>query len=342
MKRKRSTHDHDPTKCKKPSLSSTEEPESCKLLCTIQQYGILETIVKYLGPNDLLALLLTAKEIYRAVLPRPESISNLLGKMPCSGRGVELRKILHIPLTTEGWEEHVLCQSSSPGCDIEARPCHDCGMTTCNECRIHCVYQSGFERCTKEDEMHNYSGFVLLDPLEVPILSPHHLDMSDTNTAPKWQDPTNSNCQPYHDLGWLDVPYEAGTYGPPELVEGILDLNLGQHSFAFSEASNVEDPSPVLRAFHLATEKRKRVFCDNCLPQRFCENTESGKPHACLCTLRKHVLDQWTCLRCYEKSELALEQMYPDNIGRCSCRVVADKSICLWCSGVIHGTRSAG
>jgi len=338
MKRKWSSKLLAPTTAKKmkPVL---REPVPYSFVRIVQQYGLLKSIVSHLQPEDLLALALSAKAFYHAIVPRRKSIENLLGRMQCPGRGIQIRRRCHqksVFFNMFECTEYVTCGSIATDRVVKTRPCVECKVATCDECRIHCVYQSIYEKPCAEDELPNFSGFIMLNAKEVPILSPHHLHWEHVVTEPKWQDPSTKKVGPYHDSGSIDSPLEESAYGPPENINHILDLDLGQNSLAFSSYSNVADPSPVLRDLYKTTEQRKRWFCDDCL----LHIGSSGKNllhRPCHCTLRGRYLDRWLCLRCYEDEEEKLQECWPTNINKCGCGNQIGRAICTWCWGSVMG-----
>jgi hypothetical protein len=285
------------------------------LAVIFREYGLLETILAGLGPDDLLALLLSSKAIHQALVPRSGSLENLLGKLHCSGRGVNIRNERHKKSTffyTYECKDYVQCSATVKGRCVETRPCVKCRVATCDECRIHCVYQSNFE-----------------NSCDTPILSPHHL--APDEATPRWQDPSIGLAEPYHDQGFIDAPFEDDAFGPPEDVRALLDIDLGRHELAGSALSNVLDPSPVLRALHQATEQRKRRFCNTCLPPDLAQRRQTAQPALCQCTLRKQYLDRWLCIRCYEIEEAAIAKVYPEHHQQCSCGQQLGDVTCLWC-----------
>lgn len=339
IKRKRSPEPAEAESRKRtPQVSSEDESVLCPLIRILQQYGLLASIASGLFPEDLLALALTSKAIHQAISPRPCSLENLLGKLSCPGKGIQIRQKHHKKSTyfyAYDCSEYVQCGSTSD--NVESRPCVNCKVTTCNECRVHCVYQSNYETPGDLDELPNFSGFVLLASPEVPILSPQHMGVDLVLPGLScWQNPSNGHDGPYHDQGFIDVPFDDVTFGPPEFVEDILNRDLGQHSLAASVSSNVPAPSPVLKAFHQISEQRKRQFCEICLPTTFAKRREGSQSMLCHCSLRKRFLDRWLCLRCYEMEETAISKAYPAHIDRCGCAEgSSDYVICLWCSGVV-------
>jgi hypothetical protein len=334
------------------------------LITILQQYGLFEAIVTNLCPDDLLALALVCKASHQAIFPQPGSLDNVLSHLSCSGRGIEIRNRCHVKsnfFSEYDCTEYVHCGSTECQRNIESRPCVKCKVNTCNECRIHCVYQTIYETsCDPDDpaELPNFSGFVLLEPLEQPILSPHHLNPGDATALPRWENPAASDQGPYHDQGHLDVALQSNASAAPEYIDTIIDLDLGQHSFAaLSEHSRYfGSPSPVLLPFAQVAEQRKVFLCEDCFashapkgpsalkpPSRplawlpRAESTETIAP--CHCTMRKRFLDRWLCLRCYEQEGSAVSDFIglapPKWTGQCRCGLHARHILCLWCWGEV-------
>ncbi|XP_014562547.1 hypothetical protein COCVIDRAFT_21548 [Bipolaris victoriae FI3] len=334
LKRQRSSDKMHEKRKKSRQDSAAGSTPSCPLLVALREYGLLENVLSCLYPDDLLALLLCSKSIYQTLVPQPGSLENLLGKLRCSGKGVQIRRERHVKSSffyAYECSEYVECGAIDGV--AESRPCTNCKVTTCNECRIHCVYQSIFEKPCEDDELPNYSGFILLSPSEIPILSPHHL--KDDLTTPQWQAPSPATTAPYHDQGFIDVPLEEESFGPPECVDDFLNLDLGTCTFAGPVASNVAHPSPVLRSLYQTTEGRKRRFCDNHLPSGIPKQRTDLSIHQCQCSLRSRFLDRWLCLRCYENEETTLRDTYVDHVAQCCCGSTHVREICMWCLGEI-------
>lgn len=336
------------------------------LAVVMRQYGLLETIVSNLRANDLFALALSSKALYKTIITTSSSLENLLGRVKCSGRGVDIRNKCHMKSAffySYNCTEHVHCGSDTSHQQIESRPCVSCKITTCNECRIHCVYQSIYEAPGDPDdaaELPNFSGFVLLQSAEQPILSPHHLVSENPSATPRWGNPAEGQNRPYHDQGYLDVPLEMGASAPPECIEDLLDLDLGCHSLiSMSGDSRYAAPSPVLSSLYQVTEERKIEVCDSCtghgatrevlvrqssgatrLPTNKISGQTVAKPtNTCHCTLRERILDRWLCLKCYLAEESAIKaqarKQKSDSEGFCRCGELARHVLCLWCLGKV-------
>jgi hypothetical protein len=233
-----------------------------------------------------------------------------------------------------------------------------CKVATCDECRVHCVYQSIFQAPDDPDELPNFSGFVLLEPHEHGILSPHHLALD--HPSPRWQDPMEVLVAPHHDQGYLDAPLLYDAPAPAECIEEVLDFDLGQQSLSgIAQDSRYDCPPPVLKSLCEVTEARKIIVCGNCLqnsvPKCFAAmKTESGPMPSlswlsqrdgtspitpCQCTLRKRFLDRWLCLRCYENEEKTIRASTGpyswDTMTMCRCGKAACHVLCLWCWGEV-------
>jgi hypothetical protein len=69
--------------------------------------------------------------------------ANLLKKTLCPGLGLEARLANHCPCKTRDWYLYAGC--GGEGYDVDSKPCVECGVNTCDECRIHVVYQTFME-----------------------------------------------------------------------------------------------------------------------------------------------------------------------------------------------------
>ncbi|PSN61955.1 hypothetical protein BS50DRAFT_457640, partial [Corynespora cassiicola Philippines] len=273
------------------------------LMQVLGQYGLLESIASHLYPQDLYALSLTSKVAYRAIFPNRESRFNLFTKMACDGYGIDVRRAHHHKshfFDEYDCREYAKCGTNTNERDVESRPCIACGRTTCDECRIHCVYQSVYQPSDDPDELPSFSGFALLHTDEMGILSPAHQGVAST----AWTDPSTNPSGPYHDKGYLDIPLESDTYAVPESIDDIIDRDLGEGELILSYSSSSPRPSPVIRAFWEITEARKRKLCPQCFGVECNDDIKSSKQ--CHCTLRQRFLDRWLCLRCFLAEKRAI------------------------------------
>lgn len=320
-----------------------------QLVKLLSQYSIIESIAANIFPCDLYALAATAKTIHSAIFVKPESRVNLLKKMTCDGLGIHIRNEHHRKseyFYTYNCKEHLRCGSEKLDQNVEQRPCVICDKMTCDECRIHCVYQSILQPATDPDELPNYSGFALLEEYEMGILSPAHLNVGAGEELQHW-------TTPHHDEGFLDIPLESSVSELPVVIDNLLDIDLGNYDLHSDESSSLANPSSITRAFCRVTEARKRSFCAACYVQHIsnsngkcqqgklkinqasCDLTKTLSSMLCDCTLRKRFLDRWLCLKCY------LKEM--DNVEHgqhsCNCDVPFDqgpkRTLCLWCLGEV-------
>ncbi|KAJ8118079.1 hypothetical protein OPT61_g872 [Boeremia exigua] len=350
-----------------PEPTTTTSESSCPLIQTLREYGLLETVASCLVPDDLLALALSCKATYNAMFPCAESLDNLLSKMPCSGSGIALRQNRHRKSSffyEYPCAEFAQCRTASGRRNIDSNPCVSCRVTTCDECRIHCVYQTTYEAPSDPEDLPNFSGFVLLDPHEVGILSPDHLGAEvHSDSSPNlhaWRDrATDAAAGPYHDQGFLDLPLQFDQAGTPERIRDVIDVDLGRHSLTtWSGTSQFGFPSPVLRSLCNVTEQRKLSLCEHCftdapkgykaltpeLPELGWLDalTDGGAETAlrqCHCSLRSRILDRWQCVKCYAKEEATIQDLnvmaaHPEP-RQCRCGLIPERIVCLWCWGEV-------
>jgi hypothetical protein len=340
----------------------TDCTSACPLIQALRQYGLLEAIISSLIPSDLLSLALACKDIYNAMFPRAESLDNLLSRIQCCGSGIALRRSMHRKSTffyAYECTEFAQCSTVS-GRHIRSQPCISCKVTTCDECRIHCVYQSIYEAPSDPEDLPNFSGFVLLDPLEVAILSPNHLPSelasSEASNLLQWRNrAADTSAGPYHDQGFLDMPLEIDQPGNPEKISDVLDVDLGLNSLTtWSGNSQFGFPSPVLRTLCRVAEERKLFMCEVCFDHAS-DGPKALKPSLprlpwlidrsegaiknfhkqCHCTLRSRVLDRWQCIKCFDSEDSIIKDIHncapSAEVRRCRCEAPTRKTVCMWC-----------
>lgn len=363
MKRRPSTDLLNVRPSKRTVKIASDSNDPGPLTQILEQYGLLETLVSNLFAKDLFSLALTSKTLHELIALRPTSLKNLLGKLSCSGHGVRLRKTHHQKsrfFFAYDCTEYVQCGSQDRKRAVPTKPCVNCMISTCDECRIHCVYQSIYEKPSDPNdpaELPNFSGFVLLGKEEQPILSPHHLLTDGKPQGLRWEDPSTSISGPYHDQGHLDVALEEDSTAPAECITTMLDLDLGSRSLAtLSESSFYDFPSPVVRSLCEVAEGRKIYLCDPCFKNEAPKGPSSLKYPTkdtpwlknatfhqsiskCQCTLRQRFLDRWLCIGCYQNEYKAVTA-YADFRGPyyadlCRCGGNAEHKLCLWCWGEI-------
>lgn len=333
MKRKRVGVSSDGLPPKRAAKISKEGSPAkvCPLIKVLAQYGLLSCLTSYLVPRDLYALARTSKAAFRAIFPRPESRISLLKKTLCEGKGVAIRARHHKKspfFYTFGCIESVKCGTEDK--HIEVQPCVRCNTNTCDECRIHCVYQSIRQPVDEPDELDAFSGFVLLNGLEMGILSDAHLDYESS----PW--PTLGN---HHDQGFLDIPLTSSVFAAPVEITELINTDLGSRPLTTTYSSGTPHPSPVIKAFWEITEQRKRSICLSCFEEKQHQGQVSRE--TCHCTLQGRFLDRWLCLGCFQQEE---EEVKSSTLGvcgmtptTCTCGTAFSEStiqtICLWCYG---------
>ncbi|CAI6342230.1 unnamed protein product [Periconia digitata] len=338
MKRKRSQETLVPLLQKRTANRRTKKTggKPCRLLKILGQYGLLASIAGNLLPRDLFALAATSKSTYETIFPCKESRTNLFAKMACAGRGVALRRLHHqksIYFTQYKCEEYAQCQAESHTETSKSKPCEVCLQTTCDECRIHCVYGSIQQPAEATDELPELSGFALLAPEEMRLLTPAHMGLT-----------TVASTMPCHDQGFLDIPIESTEDAKVEYIDDILDFDLGRGALRLSNSSTASHPSPVIQAFWDVTENRKRRICAECYEETRSRQNITGPPHSCCCTLRTVFVDRWLCLPCYQAEQRNLQATFPTSRKWCGircqpCGTSLQKSasclMCLWCWGIV-------
>ncbi|KAF2182441.1 hypothetical protein K469DRAFT_233393 [Zopfia rhizophila CBS 207.26] len=317
-----------------------------RLTGIITQYGILECLACNLTAKDLFSLALTSRTAHQAILTNEESRLNLTKRSKCDSTGIRIRSKHH---RKSSWfhkypcTEYATCGSEDKLRDVESHPCASCGVNTCDECRIHCVYQSIHLPRDAPDELPYYSGFVLLNPPEMGILSPQQFGEDE-----EWEEPINGVAKPYHDQGYLDTALEDDEYADVESIEGIITLNLGRDDIEGNHSSGWHVPSAVVRAFWDITEQRKRLLCPTCFEKHADEDNwhMHDDDGMCQCTLKSRFLDRWICLKCFLEEEKS-DQEFPhgvkkcQDVSNCSCGDVfttyrCPRVLCLWCKGEVR------
>lgn len=346
MKRKVSAGSRDaiaPAQKKLAKVFAEGKSQPCYLLQVLAQYGLLVGIASNLFPKDLYALAATSKGAYRAIFACHESHANLLGKMACDGRGMALRRQYHHivsqqfrPSSCKAW-----FQCGASGAGVPTWACSECNHMTCDECRIHCVYQTIYDDPDADDELPKLSGFALLSGHEMGILTPSHLRLD--NRATREQQIYVGLSVPYHDLGFLEAPLTSNTYTSPESIVDIIHFDLGTGPLKLSGNSTATHPSPIIQPFWEVTEARKRWLCDKCVSEW---RDRAGYRHErldCHCNLKERFLDRWLCLPCYRREiDEAKNALVPSEsaYGKSACNSCGDRvwdeflcRVCAWCLG---------
>jgi hypothetical protein len=327
----------------------------CHLLQLLTQYGVLVAITSHLFPADLYSLAATSKTAYRSIFTCHESHSSLLGKMACDGRGVALRREHHNdsryrsdPTVLRSFHGQAFKEDgqtqpfaryfrSEMEGETPARPCTTCKHMTCDECRIHCVFQTTWQGAGADEEVPTMTGFALLSSQEMGILTPFALGLDDRAT--RVQQVIVGQLVPYHDMGYLEAPLASDAYANPESIDQIIHFELGRASLKLSDDSTAPHPSSIIRPFWELTEERKWSICPSCA-----EEWRKGAEDAyCHCTLREHLLDRWLCLPCYKQEVESAKDLaiHPaPRAGKSACNNCGDRvdtqslrMMCTWCWG---------
>ena len=264
--------------------------------------------------------------------------ANLLAKTLCPGRGLELRKKIHCSCAGKGFSPSIGCAGAT-GFNVQSRPCHGCGINTCDECRIHVLYQV-FTQDPGIDMHRWWAGYLFLNPRVVAIYPPKNEDNA------LWNLPADQ-MMPLHDQGHFHVPINIIAVADPEPIARMLDINLGRH--AIEPRGRTTFPysgRPVVSDLVDIQKSRLERMCHACF-----ERHQAQKLPPCSCTLRKRFLDRWLCIPCYMKEDesdtalVEIEDLGDDqySITRvCECGAPLNEekdwiNICGWCKGTVAG-----
>jgi hypothetical protein len=267
----------------------------------------------------------------------PQAKANLLTKTLCSGEGLFTRFDNHCPCKTKTW--HPLIGCGGAGFDVDSHPCIECGINTCDECRIHMLYQVSVE--DKGLDNHRWwSGYVMSTPVPFAIYPPKGGD------NPSWYLPVDM-MKPHHDQGRLHIPLHIDSIADPEPLDRILDVDLGRgYICPYGRFSPPYDGIQLVSVFNMVARARKEMLCIPC----FDKQLKDGHP-PCSCTFRKRFLDRWVCMPCHMRqvssdNDLEKRLLVDRHSGRivartCRCNATFNevddyRTICNWCNGEIH------
>jgi len=265
--------------------------------------------------------------------------ANLLTKTLCPGLGLAARMVDHCPCKTRGWHKSLGC--GGDGYDAESRPCLKCGINTCDECRIHVIYQV-YMQDPGLDNRRWWAGYLLTYFMPFAL----HPPIGDDGAS--WHLPVDLT-KAHHDQGRFHVPLHIDAIADPEPIDRILDVNLGRHHI--TPAGRITAPfdgDQLVNFFNMAAESRRELVCVPCFEKH---QTQGFAP--CSCTFRKRMLDRWVCIPCYakEKAEedaLAQRRVFHGKTShilsracRCGDKITPDDeymAICNWCNGRVEYT----
>ncbi|KAG9194819.1 hypothetical protein G6011_04854 [Alternaria panax] len=318
------------------ATSNTTKP----LAIALATYPIQEALVSFLTPDDLIVLALVSQTLHSHIrMDDANAKANLLSKTLCPGLGFYVRAVSHCPCPAKTFELIIGCAGF--GFATESRPCGECGVNTCDECRIHVLYNSLTED-SGFDQRRWWAGFYFLQPEAIAVYPPKKPEDS------AWHLPIK-DMKPVHDQGRLHVPLDVIAIGDPEPFQRILDLDLGIHQ-SIDPVGRTQYPYSgiqIVSALNMIVNKRRDLACPLCYQER-----RKERRARCSCTLRKRFLDRWLCATCYIKEDSADEELrchipVADEVGEghshvCGCGAgfapeATPKVMCNWCKGEIEG-----
>jgi hypothetical protein len=295
--------------------------------------------VSHIRPEDLVNLTTTCQNINTQIRMNEAQVkANLLTKTLCPGLGLLERKKSHCPCKTRGWYIKEGCGGA--GFDVASKPCAGCGINTCDECRIHVVYQVSMEDSGR-DNRRWWAGYVLNCPTPFGLLPPKGADGDEWHLPPDLM-------RPRHDQGRFHTPLSVYAIADPEPLDRILDTNLGRRDITpWGRNTAPFDGNNVVGIFRSMTNSRKDLVCWNCAEARRLNNSTP-----CSCTLRKRFLDRWVCLPCFNE-EVRREEPIEDpvvavdvlghlvKLDYCACGIMIPfdddgyETRCNWCDGIV-------
>lgn len=127
-------------RCRSCYISGSGGRRAKAILVLIQNTDTnLQALVSFLTPDDLVVLTLISQAFHKHIrMDDANAKANLLSKTLCPGIGYFARAISHCICSVKTFEPIVHC--AGLGFATESRPCAKCGVNTCDECRIHVLY----------------------------------------------------------------------------------------------------------------------------------------------------------------------------------------------------------
>lgn len=254
--------------------------------------------------------------------------ANLLSKTLCPGVGVKLREEGACPCRTPGWHKHIGCAGA--GFDAVSKPCVECGINTCDECRIHIMYQV-FMEDPGLDNHRWWAGYLFAFRNPTTLYPPQGPDKA------SWYLPADL-ARPHHDQGRLHIPLHVNAIADPEPLDRLLDTNLGTHHLTPWGRTTVPfEGMNVIGILSMVASSRKQATCQACFDSLYV-----GSPEPCSCTLRKRFLDRWVCMACHIADwERVCDDENPSSSPTC-CHcgdVIAEEEdyapTCSWCDAPV-------
>jgi hypothetical protein len=307
-----------------------------------------KSLASHLQPDDVVKVSLLSQTLHGLVRWHDaKAKANLLTKTLCPGKGMFLRSLAHCPCAMRSF--HLTMGCSGEGFPATTKPCTKCGVNTCDECRIHVLYQVGTE-VPGLDNHRWWAGYFFLHKAALSIYPPKQGDIG------AWYLPPGTNM-PLHDQGRFHAPLQVTGVADPEPIDRTLDINLGRHYI--TPRGRTEFPYSgwsTIGFLHHIGKMRREYACLACYREEEAHQGQQLSP--CSCTLRKRFLDRWLCISCYVKEALADEEVFRrkeveifnghEHIASWSCRCgtkltpdCEHRIICNWCKGCIdrHATQ---
>ncbi|USP76127.1 hypothetical protein yc1106_03401 [Curvularia clavata] len=318
------------------ATSNTTNP----LAASLALYPVLETLVSFLPPFDVVTLTQVSQTLHAHIRMHDATVKgNILSKTLCPGLGCYMRSKLHCACAAKNFRQSIRC--TSDGFGTESRPCVECGVNTCDECRIHIFYNYLAEDA-QYDQRRWWAGFFFLNAASIAVFPPKNGDAS------AWYRPVKE-MEPLHDQGRFHIPLHIPAIGDPEPIDKLLDVNLGERQ-VFVPTGRTQYPysgNEIVSYLNTTVVRRKELLCSACFQKR---HKPGSSP--CSCTLRKRFLDRWVCVGCYTKeneSDKAISSHVvvhdADGSGHrhlCGCGASfgagpQPKILCNWCKGEVTG-----
>ncbi|CAN9392156.1 unnamed protein product [Alternaria alternata] len=233
-----------------PATSNSDKP----LAVALATYPVQEALVSFLTPDDLVVLTLISQAFHKHIrMDDANAKANILSKTLCPGMGYFARAISHCICSVKSFEPIVDC--AGLGFATESRPCAKCAVNTCDECRIHVLYNfltedSGF------DQRRWWAGFCFLQPEAIAVYPPKNSEED------AWHLPIK-DMKPLHDQGRIHIPLNIIAIGDPEPLQRILDLDLGTHQF-IEPIGRTQYPYSgvqIVSSLNMIVNKRKDLTC---------------------------------------------------------------------------------
>jgi len=249
----------------------------------------------------------------------------------CEGVGVrKINECQQLPIVPEQVKSSRMCASEGPPRYIESRSCVVCNAVTCDECRLHCVYNSFLRVPSHTDRLPEYLGYVLHSTKAVVTTSEFSFPMNGRSVRP----------QPQDDEGILEMKLGDTLHlkTNPVHVCDILDWDLGNSPLLRLQLPNSEvqiyPSNELLASFCDLAERRLAYICGDLSRHNIRGN--------CECTFRKRCLDRWVCWDCSLQEASRAGDGQKSRINCLLCGKVRQPNsrriMCRWCKGIVYAS----